>query len=341
MSSTAAGGTQGETELISAHFRERVVLVTGAFGFIGSAVVARLAAAGADIRLLRRSRPSGDEAGHVATTIYGDVTELDTWDHALPGVDTVFHLAAQTSTKLSEHDPGLDYRANVEGTRNMLDVCRRLGSRQSILFAGTETQVGVPPALPLRGDEPDRPASFYDLHKLLAEQELEFHARRGVIRATSLRLPTVYGSGTREGSPDCGMLNGMIRRALSGEPLSIYGTGERLRDFVHVDDVARAFLLAACAMDRCNARHFIVATGERCTVKDAILEVAEATKRATGRAVAVEHVDEPPDEPLISKAGFAAEPRALQEATGWQPRYRLAEGIAETVRAFRALPNGG
>ena len=161
----------------------------------------------------------------------------------------------------------------------MLATCRTLGTRPSIVFAGTETQVGAPPALPLRGDEPDRPVSYYDLHKLLAEQALEFHARRGDVRATTLRLPTVYGAGTREGSPDCGMLNATIRKALSGQTLSVYGSGERLRDFVHVDDVARAFLLAACAMDRCNGRHFIVASGEPCTVKEAIDLVAQATAR--------------------------------------------------------------
>jgi nucleoside-diphosphate-sugar epimerase len=182
--------------------------------------------------------------------------------------------------------------------------------------------------------------SYYDLHKLLAEQALEFSARRGEVKATTLRLPTVYGAGTREGSPECGMINAMIRRALSGQALSIYGSGERLRDFVHVDDVARAFMLAACAMDQCNARHFIVATGERCTVKEAIHRVADTVKRASGRSASVVHVDEPEDEPLITKAGFLADPDAFRQATGWQPRYLLAEGIAETVRAFRALPNG-
>lgn len=338
---TSANGSEGETERFASHFRDRRVLVTGAFGFIGSALVRYLATAGADLRLLRRGPSSDGQSSSPGTTVFGDVRERVTWERALPDIDTVFHLAAQTSTMASERDPELDYEINTEATRKLLEGCWRLGTRPTVIFAGTETQVGRPERLPLRGDEPDRPLSFYDLHKLLAEQALEFSARRGAVKATTLRLPTVYGAGTREGSPECGMINSMIRRALSGQALSIYGSGERLRDFVHVDDVARAFMLAACAMDRCNARHFIVATGERCTVKDAIVRIAEVAKQASGRSAPVVHVDEPKDEPEITKCGFLADPGAFRQATGWQPRYLLAEGIAETVRAFRGLPNGG
>jgi nucleoside-diphosphate-sugar epimerase len=335
----SAGGTEDELERISSHFRGRTVLVTGAFGFIGTALVRRLSAADADLRLLRRGPRAGSGPGCL-TAILGDVTERETWERVLPGVDTVFHLAGQTSTKASDRDPELDFRVNAVATWTMLDVCRRLGGRPTVLLAGTQTQVGVPPALPLRGNEPDRPVSFYDLHKLMAEEALELHARRGIVRGTTLRLPTVYGAGGQEGSPDCGMLNAMIRKALSGGPLTIYGTGKRLRDFVEVDDIARAFLLAAGSIERCSARHFNVGSAASCTVEDAVHLVAKEVERVVGRAIPVVHVDEPEDESVVTKASFHADLEPLERQTGWRPLRRLSEGIAETVRAFRAAVVG-
>lgn len=340
---TTLGETESELARITAHFRGRSVLVTGAFGFVGGTLVRHLAAAGARIRTLGRKPPSSVPGGASGTAVIGDVLDREVWERALPGVDTIFHLAAQTSTKASERDPELDYKVNAEATWRMLEACRRIGNRTRIVFAGTETQCGIPPVLPLRGDEPDRPISFYDLHKLVAEQYLEFYARRAFVEGTSLRLTTLYGigAGVREGSPDCGMLNLMIRNALSDRPLTIYGSGGRLRDYIHVDDVARAFLLAACSMDACNGRHFVVGSGERYTVKEAVELVARTAEQTTGRAVSVVHVDEPADEPEITKASFAVDPEPLRRATGWSPRYGLADGIAETVRVLHSTSRVG
>src|SRR5690349_17424544 len=130
----SADGSEGELQFFQSCFRGRRVLVTGAFGFIGSAIVRRLVAAGAELRLLRRTPRAGDEAHGMEGAIVGDVRDRATWERALPGIDTVFHLAAQTSTMASERDPELDYAVNAEATRTMLEECRRLGSSPTVLF---------------------------------------------------------------------------------------------------------------------------------------------------------------------------------------------------------------
>src|SRR5687767_11523537 len=115
--------TTEDSLAVAAHFGGRTVLVTGAFGFIGTHVSARLAAAGANVLMLnRRSVAQAVPSG--ATAVPGDLLEQGLWDRILPGVDVVFHLAAQTSAKRSEQDPITDYRLNTEATSRMLDACR-------------------------------------------------------------------------------------------------------------------------------------------------------------------------------------------------------------------------
>jgi nucleoside-diphosphate-sugar epimerase len=329
---------EDEIERISAHFRGRVVLLTGGLGFVGSRLGEVVRDAGASLRILHRV-PTGTEL-HVpgATLIQGDVRDADLWDRVLPGVETVFHLAAQTSARESERDPLADYRTNTEAMWRLLDSARRLATKLDVIFAGTETECGIPPRLPLTGEEPDKPLSHYDLHKLIAEQVLEFHARRGHVRGTTLRLPTVYGNApaARGGSPDCGVINRMIRTALSGAPLQLYGAGDRLRDYVHVGDIATAFALAACSLDRCNGRHYLVGSGERRTVSEAVHLIASTVERVTGSHVPIHTVDPPPGEPEIARHGFAIDTTAFRAATGWTPRWTFEDGIADTVRALKS-----
>src|SRR5688572_14879310 len=104
-----------------------------------------------------RHRSAAHAVPHGASAVAGNLLDRELWDRLLPGVDAVFHLAAQTSARSSERDPSSDYRLNTEATSWMLDACRRSGKPIDVLFAGTTTQHGKPQRLPLTGREPDFP----------------------------------------------------------------------------------------------------------------------------------------------------------------------------------------
>jgi nucleoside-diphosphate-sugar epimerase len=123
----------------------------------------------------------------------------------------------------------------------------------------------------------------------------------------------------------------MLRRALGGEPLTVYGDGGHLRDYLYVDDAARAFLAVAAVRQRLNGQHFVVGTGQGHTVREAIGLVAERVAARTGRRVTVRHVPTPAGLSPIEDRDFVADTRRFRELTGWQPRVSLSEGIDRTL----------
>jgi nucleoside-diphosphate-sugar epimerase len=321
---------------MTSHLFGRTVLITGGAGYVAAGIVGLLREL--DCRILRLMRP-GRQAVPVSgkarlQDVTGDVCERRTWDSLLPEADVVFHLAAQTSVYQANEDPSADFEANVRPMLHLLETCRQKGQHPIVVFAGTATEAGIPERLPVDETHPDRPITVYDLHKWMAEIYLRHYAREGVVRGVTLRLANAYGPGPRSSSADRGVLNMMIRRALRGEKLTIYGCGDHLRDYVYVEDVSRAFLEAALNIDRLNGGYFVIGSGKGHTLKEAINLVADRVALKLGRRVGVVHVDPPVPQSPIEARNFVADSRRYSQATGWQARYSLPEGIDRTIEAF-------
>lgn len=322
--------------MISALSGKRI-LITGGSGFIGPSILAALQDVACHVsRLSRTTTPQVDQLTGKATIkdLTGDVRDASVWAQVLEGVDVVIHLAGQTSATVAEQDPGTDWQANVAPMLHLLECCRQRRAKPLILFSGTVTQAGIAGTMPVDEARPDHPITIYDLHKLIAEQYLKYYCEQGIVRGAVLRLANVYGPGPLSSAPDRGILNMMVRKALAGETLTVYGSGRHLRDYVYVDDVALAFLAAATNAERIHARHFVIGSGQGHLLVDAIHLVADRVASRTGRHVPVEHVDPPTPAPPIACRDFVADVTAFSDATGWTPRVTLQTGIDRTVEAF-------
>jgi nucleoside-diphosphate-sugar epimerase len=306
---------------------EGAIVVTGARGYIASALARRLAARGRALRLVSRSAdmPKIAQARAPVEYVQADLRSVDSWRRLMGGAEAIIHLSSRTDLRAADADPSGDEAINVDPVRALAAAAERSGIVPKIAFASTVTIVGPQHENPVSERTPDHPCSTYDRHKLACETILRDITKAGLLEACSLRLPNVYGPGASINS-NRGILNLMVRRALSGEPLTLYGGGRSIRDFTYLDDVVEAFV-AAIDANVCNGSSYVIATGQGHTLADAYRLIADAAFAATGRHAEIVNVPEPADLHPIERRNFIGDSSLFQRRTGWRPTMTLPDGI--------------
>jgi len=302
------------------------LLITGGSGYLASNLLNLLSKVDCRItRLSRRSIRAAAMLGEASITdVQGDIRDRTIWEQILGKVDIVFHLAAQTSVNVAERDPIADLEINVLPVLCMLETCRKKSWHPILLFSGTVTECGIPTNLPVDENHPDQPITIYDMHKLMAENYLKHYIAEDVVRGAVLRLANVYGPGPRHSSADRGVLNSMIRKAMLGENLTVYGQGHHLTAPVYIE--------------RINGKHFVLGMGEGYTILEAINLVAERVAIKTGKRAPVVSVEPPNSLSPIERRNFIADTRQFTLATGWKAKIHLSEGIDRTIDYFSGYP---
>ncbi|MCA1706303.1 MAG: NAD-dependent epimerase/dehydratase family protein [Actinobacteria bacterium] len=313
------------------------ILVTGASGLVGTAVVRHLAGRQVRLRLLARRSWRPPTSVHDAEILLGDVSDPAVIARAIEGMQAVIHLAGHTSSADADADPLGAWWVNVAPLVQLLEASRTQGSLRTVLLAGSESQAGNASHLPLDERAPDCPGSTYDLHKLQAEQVLELYVRRGLAHGTCLRLPTVYGPGPHRATNSRGMVRAAVTKALAGQDLTVYGAGTWRRDYLHVNDAAAAFLAAMDQLPAVDGRHFLVGTGEGITVAEAVNRIAEEVARQSGRPrVGVGYSSPPTGWSAVDERDIVIDASAFADATGWSPAFTFDDGLADLVTSMRA-----
>jgi nucleoside-diphosphate-sugar epimerase len=320
--------------------RPPLVVVLGASGCIGSTLTAALAERPVRLHAVSR-RPVTVPTPATVEVRTVDLTDEGALRAAVEGADAVVHLLAATGGAPADDDR-VSLNAGVMG--RLLDVLA-LRPRPSpppvVLFAGSITQIGVPPRTLLDGTERDRPETAFQRDKHAAEKALLRASAEGLVRGVSVRLPTVYGHSPATGRFDSGAITAMIRRAIAGEALTMWHDGTVLRDLVHVEDAAGALLAALDGADELAGRRWLAGTGIGTPLGDAFRAVARMVGERTGTAP-VPVVSVPPPRPLSAAdlAGAVVDPSAFRHRTGWVARVPVQDGLERTVTAALEAASG-
>jgi UDP-glucose 4-epimerase len=297
-------------------------LVTGGAGFIGSHLVERLLGRGDEVRVIDNFS-SGKRANlePVAcsrlTVVEGDVRDAGALRDAARGCEVVFHEAAIVSVPYSVEHPRETHAVNLEGTLNVLDAARHAKTRR-VVFASSAAVYGDDPALPKREDMRPSPIAPYGIEKLAGEHYLAVYARLYGLETVALRYFNVFGPRQDPSSAYSGVISIFGLRARRGEGVTIFGDGSASRDFVYVDDVVQANLLAASVPD-VSGRVFNVARGESTTLN----ELAFMVGRVFGRRLDVTHA--PPRAGDIAHS--LADVTLARRDLGYEPKVAVEDGL--------------
>jgi UDP-glucose 4-epimerase len=290
------------------------VLVTGAFGFVGTALVDVLTASGHEVRALT-SRPLAEVPASGAEVVQGDVRDPEAMRRTVRDVDGVCHLAALVRVR-EARDRAQDYWSVNHGgaatvVRAAAEEATRAGRPMRFVLASTGAVYGQPALQPIPEDLPLQYTNEYGETKQAAEREALEVPKDGAFGTVVLRLFNAAGAARgRIGDPDT-LIPKTLAVARGGLPaLQVNGDGEAIRDFVHVYDVARAFELALGYAEPDRRAVFNVgATGAR------VLDIVRTVRDVTGREVPVEH------NPSRGEASvLLADTTRIRAELGWRPQ---------------------
>lgn len=297
------------------------VLVTGGCGFIGRAVVRAFRRRGVPVTVVDRAQP--EERLDGVSYLHGDLADDGVVEAALPaGTAGIIHLAARTSVLRSVERPAETYDDNVAVTQRLLEVARTRGVPR-FLLASTNAVVGDVGTANITEDLPLRPLTPYGATKAACEMLLSGYAGAYGMTTCALRFTNVYGPGMAHKDS---FVARMMRAALSGEGVRIYGNGEQSRDLVHVDDVVQGIL---GAWDAEYSGRAIIGGGRSVSV----LEMIETVRAVTGSSLPTEHIPAPGGEMPAVVVDVSASARTI----GYRPEVELADGLASTWKYFLGL----
>ena len=307
-------------------------LITGGAGFIGSHIAQALVARGERVRVLdnlssgKLSNLAPHDVGAIGSgatieLLEGEVFDQKAVEEACVGVQGVFHQAALVSVPRSVERPDLSHQINVQGTFEVLEAARQSGV-QSLVFASSAAIYGADPELPKREGMPPEPLSPYGGDKLVGETMLAVYGRSYGIRTVALRYFNVFGPKQDDNSPYSGVIAIFAKAALEQRAIQIHGDGKQTRDFIFVEDVVRANLLAMGAEVE-PGRVFNVGGGQA----RSIAELQRLIGQEAGFTEPPEHL---PGRDGDLKHSLASIER-IQTELGFQPEVGFEEGLGRTL----------
>ncbi|MDB2250571.1 NAD-dependent epimerase/dehydratase family protein [Halorubrum ezzemoulense] len=334
---TETTDTEIDEESSGKEIETPTIAVTGAAGYIGSRVIVEFQEAYPEWELIaidNQYRGQVDSIGDVDIE-HVDVRNRDRLEDALAGADVVCHLAAISGVDDCDKNPDLAYEVNVTGTNNVAWFCRKTGA--ALAFPFSMAVLGDPEEFPITADQPRDPLNWYGRTKLLGERSIEAFAD-GAFPAHLFLKSNLYGEhvvdGTEVGKPT--VINFFVNRAIAGETLTVYEPGTQARNFVHVKDVARAYvrsaerLLEQFASGETGTETYEIASDEDMSVVEVAGIVREAVLEECEIEPEIELVENPrAGETMVDE--FEVEISQTKQRLNWVPKNRIRLSIHESI----------
>lgn len=302
----------------------KTYLVTGAAGFIGSAVASELLKNNCKVVTIDNlSTGKRETIPHGCTFLEGNdydigvIGKLENYKF-----DAIIHIAGQSSGEVSFEDPVYDLQTNVQSTLMLLDYARRSGCKK-FLFASSMSVYGDPIEPLVDETKATMPKSFYAVGKMASEHYMRIYSQMYDIQCTALRFFNVFGIGQNMDNLKQGMASIYLALALKNHHITVKGSKDRFRDFVYIDDVVSSVLLS---IDRTKGSAFEVynVSNKR---KVYVYEIIEHIERSLPFSVTHEYVQGTPGDQRGVYGNFTK----IENDLGWKPRTNFEDGLQKMI----------
>ena len=311
------------------------IMITGGLGMLGSSVACKLVKNNHVTIVDSRIKPFGANIFNIQeikdrVKIHRtDIRDKEAMKCLLRRQDIIFNFAAQVAHNDSLVDPFLDADINYFGTLNIMETLRELGQKPKILFSGSRLQFGRIEKTPVGENHPLRPLTPYGLNKTAAENLYLFYNRLYGIPCVIFRIANPYGIRCQMKHSRYAIVNYFIRQAMENKKITIYGDGEQLRDYIYVEDLAQAFIMAA-ASEKSDGEIFNVGSGIGTKFKDMVKAIVEVV--GSGE---VEFVPWPSKYANVETGDYVTDISKISKVLNWKPKNSLRDGIKKTHEYYK------
>ena len=323
----------------SDEYKGKKVLITGGLGFIGSNIAHKMTELGAEVTIMDSEieRLGANYHNLLGITdrvriLDEDIRDVEAVNKNVRWADIVFDLAAQVDYKHSDKEPEYDASINILGHQNIIEACRKQNPQCRVIFPGSRTQYGkvTETDLPVKEEhalETTNPPSTYTAHKTTIDMRFTL-ARRNGFNGVVLRLTNPFGPRAQIRNPSYCVLNYFIGQALQGNPLTVFGEGSQLRDYVFIDDVVEAFAIAGIH-PRPTSGVYNIGSGRGVSFKNMAEQIAELT------GAEVKTIDYPKEHQRFETGHFYADISRAKQELSWEPRTDFRRGLEKTVQFYK------
>lgn len=312
------------------------VLITGGLGMLGSTVASHLVEIGADVTLLDACiKPFGSNNFNISEikdrvkVVISDIRDKEAVHDVVVDKDIIFNFAAQVSHNDSLKDPFLDADINYLGHLNILEAVKNCNPNAVILFSGSRLQFGEIEKNPVVENHPLKPLTPYALNKTAAENLYLYYNRVYGIPAVVFRIANPYGPRSQIRHSKYCMVNWFIRQAMENKAIQIFGNGNQIRDYIYIDDLCNAFLIASVT-DKAWGEVFNIGSGMGIKFGSMAEKVIEVVGKGK-----IEYIPWPDNYLNVETGDYITDIGKIKEFIGWHPDTSFEDGLKLTAEFYK------
>ena len=307
------------------------ILITGGLGFVGSNLAIKCVELGGEVTIYDSLAPnSGGNLFNIepiknqVKLVFSDILDFREVSNTIYQKDILFNCAASTSHLLSMREPLIDSDVNSKGLLILLEACKRFNKDIKFIHIGTSTQLGCLRYKPADEEHPEFPTDIYSANKSVSEKYAIIYSKAFDLDVSVIRLSNVYGPRALIKSSDFTFNNYFIGLAVQNKQITIYGEGTQIRNFIYVDDVVSALIMAAQNKES-KGEVFFAVGDEHCSVADIAGKIISVFKKGS-----LKFVEWPIDRKATEIGDAVISNEKIKKILLWKPQYNLSSGLAET-----------